>query len=1141
MRTRHSARRCPVSLNTLALLFAFTFQTVATVHAAPFTWDGGGTNSNWKTGDNWSSNVAPTNDGSSTLIFSGNTRTSPINNFDADTIFAAITFANDFSTGKTAAFSLSGNRITLGGDVTATLPTIDGTITDQISLPILLSGGTRTFTANLSLSKIHNLTISGIVGGSQGLTKAGQGTLTLSGPNTYSGKTTVSAGKLYFNSIDNVGAANSALGAPMTPADGTIDLGGGGTLYYTGGAATSDRAITLTSGGGTVYAEGSGRLTLTGGVTGSNVGFTFRGSSDITETGVITLGSGALTHTGYGILTLSCPTNSFSGAVSIYAGTVSVETISDAGTPSALGQGSLIELGQANFANIGTLRFTGAGGGTCNRAIKVQATGGSGAGGIIENTVAGQTLTLGGNVSVAGTATNLLLQLTGAGNGVMSGVIGGTLSIAKSGAGTWALSGANTYTGTTAVTAGTLLVNGSTAAGCAINVGAAGTLGGTGTVNGVVGVAAGGKISPGNGGIGTLALAGNGAALTLNGGMLDCEISNAAGICDSIALSGPLVLNGVNTIGLSFPNGTPPAGSYTLMTYPSRSGTGSLTLAPALPNYKLVVENTRVTFIVSGSSVVWKGDGSANMWDTTTENWVSGTYADNDVVIFDDAGSDAPAIDIASGTVEPFSVTVTNNVKAYDIGGAGGIGGTGGLVKSGTNTLTLSCTNTYRGATVVNCGTLTLNGSLSNSSINVASGATFTENAGGTIAGEGVNFTSYGTATLSGSNTYGGVTTVGLTGISNVFVTVNNNKALGSTAEGTTVNGGHTSFSFENKLILGKNITVTGETLTLASEAGCRASLHYAQYSGFGTWDGNIALPSTSSDTYLWSDFVGGTLMVGTSSDDTITGTNGTLTVRGGGAIVINSRISIGSMSITRNDAGTCTLNSTNNVWNNTGIAQGTLILGVPDALPSTTRLSIGKSYPGNNAIFDLNGKHQHVAGLAETYAAGTTTQRIISAAPATLIVSNDTANTFGASGSSIEGAVTLVKAGTNTLTLTGTNTTSGAFIVSNGTLTVSATGTFGANSTNITVAAGTLTLQNSNAIADSAALRIANGGGAKVNLEAGVNESVGTLYFGDKQKRASTYGATDSGAAVIDDAHFSGKGILTVRHGNGGTLIRLH
>ena len=51
MRTRHSARRCPVSLNTLALLFAFTFRTVATVHAAPFTWDGGGTDSNWKTGD----------------------------------------------------------------------------------------------------------------------------------------------------------------------------------------------------------------------------------------------------------------------------------------------------------------------------------------------------------------------------------------------------------------------------------------------------------------------------------------------------------------------------------------------------------------------------------------------------------------------------------------------------------------------------------------------------------------------------------------------------------------------------------------------------------------------------------------------------------------------------------------------------------------------------------------------------------------------------------------------------------------------------------------------------------------------------------------------------------------------------------
>ena len=36
------------------------------------------------------------------------------------------------------------------------------------------------------------------------------------------------------------------------------------------------------------------------------------------------------------------------------------------------------------------------------------------------------------------------------------------------------------------------------------------------------------------------------------------------------------------------------------------------------------------------------------------------------------------------------------------------------------------------------------------------------------------------------------------------------------------------------------------------------------------------------------------------------------------------------------------------------------------------------------------------------------------------------------------------------------------------------------------------------------------------------------------------TYGATDSGARTIDNEHFTGSGVLTVLHGNGGTVLRL-
>ena len=1138
MKTRNAAAvRWSVTLNIPKLLLALAFVAVA-AHAAVFTWNGGGTDNNWQTGANWTNTIPPATDGSASLNFSGAARTMTTNNITADTVFTGISFANDNSSGKTNAFTLSGNRITLGGNVANTVPTVAGTLADTISLNLVLSG-TRTFTENTSgTTLLHNLTVSGVIsesGGSQGLTKAGAGILTLSGTNTYSGKTTVSGGTLYFNSIGNVGAASSALGAPATTASGTIDLAT--TLIYTGAAATSDRIINLT-GNVQVNNAGSGTLTLTGGVTGSNVNIMFRGGANITETGLIATGSGQLTRTDGGTLTLSNALNSCSGAVAAYAGTISVDTISNGGSPSALGQGTSILLGQ-DQAGFGTLRFTGASGGACNRAISIAGTTAA-SGGIIENTVAGQTLTLSGNVGKTGAGTAPQLQLIGAGNGEMSGNISAILSVTKSGSGTWTLSGANSYTGATIVSAGTLLINGSTVSNSAVSVSAAATLGGTGTVSGTVSVSANGIIAPGNNGIGTLTLANAGAAaLTLNGCTNKFEVANAVGVSDSIAISGALVLNGANIVALSFPLGTAPAGTYTLMTYASRSGSGTLALDQAYVNTRIVVGDTSVTLVIGGASLVWQGGLAANAWDMITANWVSGAYTDNTVVVFDDTGSASPAVTVTPNPVTPFSVTVTNVTKAYTISGAA-INGTGGLTKFGSNGLTLSNTNTYSGLTTVNGGTLTLNGSISNSSVTVANGATFTENASGVIAGSNVAFTAYGTATLYGSNTYGGVASVGTNGTPNIILTVNNNMALGSTAAGTIVNGGNAST--ESRLVLGNGVMVTDETLTLGpGPSANRAALRYTLGSGSGTWNGNIVLAGTA--TYVGSDTPGGTLIVGLSADDTITTSSSAgFSVRGAGDVIINSRISIGATAINRDDPGTFTLNSTSNTWLNMNINQGTLKLGVSDALPAITILGIGKNSGVNNqATFDLNGKSQAVASLVELHMMSSNGfQRITSSAPATLIVSNSTANTFGTEGSTITGAVSLVKMGTGTLTLTGTNSTSGAFIVSNGTLIVSGTGSFGVNSTNVIVAAGTLTLSNSVSIADIAAVRIANGGGAKVNLAAGVNEAVGALFFGNSQKSAGTYGATGSGAGVINDEHFSGSGILTVLHGKGGMLIGL-
>ncbi len=140
---------------------------------------------------------------------------------------------------------------------------------------------------------------------------------------------------------------------------------------------------------------------------------------------------------------------------------------------------------------------------------------------------------------------------------VLAGVISGTAGLNTAGSGTLQLTQANTYTGTTTVQAGMLLVNGAQAS-SPVTIDSGATLGGTGTVGSIT--AAGGTLSPGDSapGIltdsGTLTLDANGTgnasnfAVELNG-------TTAGTGYTQLQATGPITLTAANlniTLGSSF-------------------------------------------------------------------------------------------------------------------------------------------------------------------------------------------------------------------------------------------------------------------------------------------------------------------------------------------------------------------------------------------------------------------------------------------------------------------------------------------------------------------------------------------------------------------------------------------------------------
>lgn len=211
----------------------------------------------------------------------------------------------------------------------ASATTLNG-INDQTGMTFTGSTFTLAGTApSINVLTAKTTTISSILAGTAGLTKAGAGTLVLSGTNTYTGGTFLTAGKLSAGVDANLGATAGGL---------TFNTG---TLLSSGTFSTA-RAVTMT-GAGTIEVAASQNLTMTG----------------------VIAGAGALTKTGAGILTLN-GANTYTGATAVSAGTL-VRANTYAAAAQSVASGAVLEFAVATgnrdsaattFTGAGTLRKT---------------------------------------------------------------------------------------------------------------------------------------------------------------------------------------------------------------------------------------------------------------------------------------------------------------------------------------------------------------------------------------------------------------------------------------------------------------------------------------------------------------------------------------------------------------------------------------------------------------------------------------------------------------------------------------------------------------------------------------------------------------------------------------------------------------
>ena len=973
--------------------------------------------------------------------------------------------------------------------------TIESVSSDLSSSPLRISdpAGGHALTFDNAADTTFSLVIADYTSGPGSVLKTGAGTLTLTGASTYSGGTTLGAGTLR---LGNGGTTGSILGDVATTADGTLVFNRSDTATFAGtisgsgsvqqaGSGTTVLTATNTYTGGTTLTAGTLQLG-DGGTTGSILGdvatgggttLAFNRSDDLTFAGVIS-GTGGVAQNGPGVLSLT-GANTFTGDVTINSGQILLGSATEFSANTVVNN-TTDGLDLNGFdATLGGLAGTG------------------------DLALGAQTLTVGGNNPTT-----------------YSGVLSGTGGLTKTGSGTLVLGGANTYTGGTTISAGTLQL---------------GNVGTTGSLVGDVATTAGGT-------------------LTFN---RTDETTFAGTISGSGAVrqagTGTTTLTGANTYtgGTTISAGTLQLGDGGT----SGSITGDVaTTAGATLAFKRGDDVTYAGVISGTGGLAQAGTGTLTLTGANTYTGAT-TIADGATLRLGDGGTTGSI----AGDIANAGALVFDRSNNFTYGGV--ITGAGSLTKDGAGTLTLSGDSTFSGATNVNAGTLVISDkspeALANSSVTIGSGATLTLNDPdgasfflGSLAGSG-------TLSLTDIDFY-----VGGNHADATFTGVVESNGLGIVKEGTgtwTLQGAEIEFGLR---IQGGEVVLDGITGQLGS-----VSNH-----------GKLTVQNVGADlTFDSLGNYGETIITGSGTEPHvlygIENYAGELTIAAGAKVATTDSFYQADGAATVVDQATLSFGQ----FTNSSLGRyGTISLS--DSTGGGSALTFGEDTTNSSTFAGVIQDHTSGPGSVtkigtstviltgdNTYTGGTTisagtlqlgdggaTGSIVGdvANAGTLAVNSTGDITLG----TVSGAGALTKAGAGTLTLTGDATYSGATTISAGTLRL------GGGSSAITLA-GNIANNGTLAIDRSADLTLAgtiSGTGALTKdgtgtltltanntYSGGTTISAGTLHLGNGGTTGTITGdIVNHGALVLDRSNFliignliSGTGSLE-QAGSGFTFL---